>query len=45
MKIWTEESRCDTFHSERAESKQISDTCLTAQDKYKAYLDYFRIAY
>lgn len=21
------------------------DTCLSAQDKYKAYLDYFRIAY
>ena len=23
----------------------LADTCLTAQDKYKAYLDYFRIAY
>ena len=23
----------------------LMDTCLTAQDKYKAYLDYFRIAY
>lgn len=23
----------------------LKDTCLTAQDKYKAYLDYFRIAY
>lgn len=23
----------------------LTDTCLTAQDKYKAYLDYFRIAY
>ena len=21
----------------------LTDTCLTAQDKYKAYLDYFRI--
>ena len=21
------------------------DTCLTAQDRYKIYLDYFRIAY
>jgi hypothetical protein len=21
------------------------DTCLTAQDRFKAYLDYFRIAY
>ena len=23
----------------------LMDTCLLAQDKYKAYLDYFRIAY
>ena len=23
----------------------LTDTCLTAQDKYKAYLDYFRIEY
>lgn len=23
----------------------LTDTCLTAQDRYKAYLDYFRIAY
>lgn len=23
----------------------LRDTCLTAQDKYKAYLDYFRIGY
>ena len=23
----------------------LRDTCLTAQDKYKAYLDYFRIRY
>lgn len=23
----------------------LTDTCLTAQDKYKSYLDYFRIAY
>ncbi len=23
----------------------LRDTCLTAQDRYKAYLDYFRIAY
>ncbi len=23
----------------------LMDTCLTAQDKYKAYLDYFRISY
>ena len=23
----------------------LTDTCLTAQDKYKAYLDYFRIKY
>lgn len=23
----------------------LIDTCLTAQDKYKTYLDYFRITY
>ena len=23
----------------------LTDTCLTAQDKYKTYLDYFRIGY
>ena len=27
------------------EKGYIIDTCLTAQDKYKAYLDYFRIVY
>lgn len=27
------------------EKGYLMDTCLTAQDKYKAYLDYFRIAY
>ena len=27
------------------EKSYLTDTCLTAQDKYKAYLDYFRIAY
>ena len=27
------------------EKEYLTDTCLTAQDKYKAYLDYFRIAY
>ena len=27
------------------EKGYLADTCLTAQDKYKAYLDYFRIAY
>ncbi|MCI6011507.1 MAG: Fic family protein [Firmicutes bacterium] len=27
------------------EKGSLTDTCLTAQDKYKAYLDYFRIAY
>ena len=27
------------------EKGYLTDTCLTAQDKYKAYLDYFRIAY
>ena len=27
------------------EKGYLTDTCLTAQDKYKAYLDYFRIMY
>ena len=27
------------------EKGDLTDTCLTAQDKYKAYLNYFRIAY
>ena len=27
------------------EKGYLRDTCLTAQDKYKAYLDYFRIKY
>ena len=27
------------------EKGYLTDTCLTAQDKYKTYLDYFRIAY
>ena len=27
------------------EKEYLTDTCLTAQDKYKAYLDYFRIPY
>ena len=27
------------------EKGYLMDTCLTAQDRYKAYLDYFRISY
>ena len=27
------------------EKGDLTDTCLTSQDRYKAYLDYFRIAY
>lgn len=27
------------------EKGYLTDTCLAAQDKYKTYLDYFRIAY
>ena len=27
------------------EKGYLTDTCLTAQDKHKAYLDYFRIMY
>jgi len=33
LKEWDNEKGC------------LTDTCLTAQDKYKAYLDYFRIEY
>ena len=33
LKEWNNEKSC------------LMDTCLTAQDRYKAYLDYFRIAY
>ena len=33
LKEWYNEKGC------------LTDTCLTAQDKYKAYLDYFRIPY
>ena len=28
-----------------AEKGYLRDTCLTAQDRYKVYLDYFRIGY
>ena len=28
-----------------AEKEYLRDTCLTAQNRYKAYLDYFRIGY
>ena len=27
------------------EKGYLTDTCLAAQDKYKAYLDFFRIEY
>lgn len=33
LKEWNDEKGC------------LTDTCLTAQDRYKAYLDYFRIEY
>ena len=33
LKEWDNEKGC------------LTDICLTAQDKYKAYLDYFRIEY
>lgn len=29
----------------KREPGYLRDTCLTAQDKFKAYLDYFRIPY
>lgn len=30
------------WHKEKG---YLTDTCLTAQDRFKAYLDYFRIEY
>lgn len=33
------------LHEWRAEQGYLRDTCLTAQDKFKAYLDYFKIPY
>ena len=32
-------------HAVEALAKSLLDTCLTAQDRFKAYLDYFRINY
>ena len=33
------------LHEWNTEHGYLMDTCLTAQDRYKAYLDYFRIKY
>ncbi len=33
------------LHEWRSERGYLVDTCLSAQDKFKAYLDYFRIPY
>ena len=33
------------LHEWKTEPGYLMDTCLTAQDKFKAYLDYFRISY
>ena len=33
------------LHEWKTEPGYLMDTCLTAQDRYKAYLDYFRISY
>lgn len=30
------------WHKEKG---YLTDTCMTAQDRFKAYLDYFRIEY
>lgn len=37
----------DVLHSTlgKDEKGYLMDTCLTAQDRYKAYLDYFEIKY
>ena len=33
------------LHEWNNESGYLMDTCLTAQDRFKVYLDYFRIPY
>lgn len=33
------------LHEWKSERGYLRDTCLTAQDKFKRYLDYFRVAY
>lgn len=33
------------LHEWKQEQGYLRDTCLTAQDKFKAYLDYFRVPY
>lgn len=33
------------LHEWKQEQRYLIDTCLTAQDKFKKYLDYFRITY
>ena len=34
-----------TYSSYYMERSYLTDTCLTSQDRYKEYLDYFRIRY
>ena len=34
-----------TYNSNHMERSYLTDTCLTSQDRYKEYLDYFRIGY
>ena len=33
------------LHEWNSERGYLTDTCLAAQDKFKKYLDYFRISY
>ena len=33
------------LHEWKTERGYLRDTCLAAQDKFKAYLDYFRVPY
>ena len=33
------------LHEWNNENGYLMDTCLTAQDRFKVYLDYFRIPY
>lgn len=36
---------CRGLHEWKSERGFLRDTCLSAQDKFKAYLDYFRVPY
>lgn len=39
------DSKGNWLNGKTQERGYLRDTCLTAQDQYKRYLDYFRISY